>query len=291
MQTWGKEIIAIDADNKTGLKNKYECRAIVADADKLGAARKFAEAVAALEKALALEGLAGDQKQEVLFKQGMFQFNLKDFTAALETMKKAADVETEGDLAAQIKGRINMFTTIVQGQSNMAKDMEGLDKAEGLDRAKLLDKLIQANANLQMYGAAKATPAEITKWTAEIVELDADNAAGLKNKYEFTKILNEANTMAREKKFEEGLAAIDKALALSGITPEQTQEGLMAKGSNYLLQKDFDKSLESFKKGLEAAPQGQRAGIINYYVKMVEQQQKKAAEQAKKDEPKPEEKK
>jgi thioredoxin-related protein len=291
LQTWGKEIIALDTDNKAGLKNKYECRSIVAEAEKLGAARKFADAVAALEKALALEGLACEQKQEVLFKQGMYQFNAKDFAAALETMKKAAETESEGDLAPQIKSRVAMLTMIVDGQAKLAKEMEGLEKAEGLDRAKLLDQLIQANTQLQMYGAAKMTPAEIAKWTAEIVELDPDNAAGLKNKYEFTKILGEANAMVREKKFEEGLAAIDKALALSGITPEQTQEGLMAKGTNYLAQKDYEKSIESFKKAVEAAPQGPRVGIINYFTKNAEQQQKKAAEQAKKDEPKPEEKK
>jgi tetratricopeptide (TPR) repeat protein len=291
LQAWGKEIMELDADNKAGLKNKYECRSILVEAEQLGAARKFADAVAALEKALALEGIPAEQKQEVLFKQGMFQFSLKEYAAAVETMKKAGEIEADTDLAPQIKGRLNMFTMIVQRQADMAKDMESLEKTEGLDRAKLLDKLIQANNNLQMYGAAKATPAEVGKWTAEIVELDADNAAGLKNKYEFTKILGEANTMTREKKFEEGLAAIDKALALAGITPEQTQEGLMAKGQNHLLQKDYDKSLENFKKAVEAAPQGPRVGILNYLMKTVEQQQKKAAEAAKTEEPKAEEKK
>ncbi len=291
VQDWSKEIIALDTGNKAGLKNKYECRLIVADAEKLGKEKKFDEAVAALDKALALDGLSGDQQQEVLFKQGMFQFSLKDFNAALETMKKAADAAAEGDLSQQIKNRIAMFTMVVEGQAKMAKDMEELDKAAGLDRAKLLDKLIQANSKLQMYGAAKATPAEVAKWTAEIVDLDPDNAAGLKVKYEFSKILAEARTLAREKKFEEGLAALDKALALEGITPEQKQEGLMAKGTNYLLRKDYEKSLDSFQKAQEAAPQGRFARTAKVYMTIVGQQQKKAAALSKKNEPKAEEKK
>ncbi|MCC6124268.1 MAG: thioredoxin family protein [Pirellulales bacterium] len=286
LETWGKEIIALDADNQGGLKNKYECRAIVAEAEELGKTRKFAEAVAALDKALALQGLAGDLKQQVLFKQGMFQFNAKDFAAALAAMKKAADADAEGELAAQIKSRIAVCTMIVDGQAKIAKQMEEIEKAEGLDRAKLLDALIQANTRLQMYGAAKATPAEVAKWTAEIVDLDADNGAGLKGKYEFTKFLGEATALAREKKFEEGLAAIDKALALADITPQKTQEGLMAKGLNYLMQKDFDKGLDCFKQALDAAPQGSRASLIKMYMSTAERM-KKAAEQPKKDDSKP----
>ena len=191
----------------------------------------------------------------------------------------------------QIKGRITMLTAIVEGQAAITKKMEGLEKSAGIERAKLLDELIQANAKLQMYGAAKLTPAEVSKWTAEIVELDADNSAGLKIKYEFAKALGEASMLARTKKFEDGLAAIDKALAISGVTPEQKQEGLMARGTNYLIQKNYEKSLESFKQAEEAAPQGPRVAIIKYYIKSVEQQQKKAAEQSKKAESKPAEKK
>jgi thioredoxin-related protein len=286
LDTWGKEIVALDADNKAGLKNKYLCREIVAQAEALGKARDFAGAVAALDKALAIEGLAGNLKQDILFKQGMFQYNLKDFAAALAAMKKAAEADAEGEMAAQIKSRIATFTTIVDGQAKIAKQIEELDKAEGIDRAKLLDKLIQANARLQMYGAAKATPAEVAKWTAEIVELDADNGAGLKGKYEFSKLLGEATALAREKKFEEGLAAIDKALALASVTPQQTQEGLTAKGINYLMQKDFDKGLDCFKQALEAAPQSPRASMIKMYMSTAERM-KKAAEQPKKDEAKP----
>lgn len=285
---WSKEIIALDTDNKAGLKNKYECRAIAADAEKLAAARKFDEAVAALEKALALEGLPGEMRQDVLFKKGMFQFNLKEFATALESLQKASEAAPESEDAAGIKDRADMLKMIIEGQANIVKDKEGLEKATGLDRAKLMDKLIQANAKLQMYGAAKLTPAEIIKWTAEIVELDPDNATGLKIKYEFSKYIGEANNLLREKKFEDGLAAIDKALALTGITPEQKQEGLMAKGANYLSQKNYEKSIDAFKQAEEAAPQGPLARNAKFYMSIVEQQ-KKAAEQ-KKDEPKAKEK-
>jgi thioredoxin-related protein len=289
LQAWGKEIIELDADNAAGLKNKYVCRGILAKAEKLGSARKFADAVAALEKALTLDGIPAEQKQEVLYQQGMFQFQLKEFAAALDTMKKASEVEADTDLTPQIKGRLNVFTTVVQRQADMAKDMESLDKTEGIDRAKLLDKLIQANSMLQMYGAAKATPAETNKWTAQIIELDADNAAGLKNKYEFGKNLSDAMAMMREKKFEESLAAIDKALTMTGITPAQTQEALTVKGQNYMMQKDFDKSIESFKKAIEAAPQGPRVAILNRMTQYAEQQ--KAADAANKEQPKADEKK
>jgi tetratricopeptide (TPR) repeat protein len=289
LQVRGKEIISLDADNKAGLKLKYQFRTILVEAEKLAAERKFGEAVAAIEKALNLEGLSSDRKQEILFKRGMYQFSLKDYAAALESLKQASEADAKGERVLRIKGGIAMLTAIIDGQATITKEMEGLEKSAGIERARLLDKLIQANAKLQMYGAAKLTPAEVNQWTAEIVELDADNAAGLKNKYEFAKALREAGTLARTNKFEEGLAAIDNGLALSGITPEQKQEGLMAKGTNYLMQKNYEKSLESFKQAEEAAPQGPRASIIKFYINRVEQQQKKAAGQSKKAESKAEE--
>jgi thioredoxin-related protein len=291
LDAWGEDIIKLDADNKAGLKNKYVCREILADAEKLGATQKFAEAVATLDKALALEGLPSELKKDVFFKQSMFQFNLKEFAAALKNMKKALEAAPESDQAAELKGRIDTLTTIVEDQTKMVKDLEGLEKSAGIERAKILDTLIEDHKKLLMYGASKATPPEINKWTAEIIELDADNAAGLKLKYEFTTLINEASVLAREKKFEEGLAAIDKALALTGITPEQKQDGLIAKGLNYLNQKNFEKSVDAFKQAEEAAPQGPSVGNAKAYRAVAEQQQKKkAAEQAKKDEPKPEEK-
>ena len=252
------------------------------EAEKLAAARKFADAVAVLDKALAIEGLTDEQKQDVLFKQGMYQFNLKDFAAALETHEESRRSRSrKRTRPRKSKVGLRMFTMIVEGQASIAKDMEGLEKAEGLDRAKLLDQLIQANTKLQMYGAAKLTPAEIAKWTAEIVELDADNKAGLKIKYEFTKFLGEASTLAREKKFEEGLAAIDKALALAGITPEQTQEGLMAKGTNYLAAE----GLREEPRQLQESPRSRSARSPRRHPQYLYRQCRTAAEESRRSRP------
>jgi thioredoxin-related protein len=276
LQTWSKEIINLDPGNQAGLKNKYECRIILADVEKLAAERKISEAVALLDKGLALEGLSNAQKQDLLFQQGMFQIQLKDFDAALAAMKKAFKADPENKKSSLIKSRIGILATIVDSQAKIAKEMETLETVEGLDRAKLLDEIIQANNKLQNFGAAKVAPAKIAEWTEEIVKLDSDDAAGLKNKYEFSKILNDAGKLVREKKFDEGIALIDKALAISGVTAEQTQEGLMAKGSNYLARKDYEKSRECFKKALESAPRSRRASMIKFHIMNIERQMKNA---------------
>ena len=117
---------------------------------------------------------------------------------------------------------------------------------------------------------------------------DADNAAGLKNKYQFGKYVAEAMTMMREKKFEESLTTIENALALAGITPVQTQEALMAQGQIYMAQREYDKSMASFKKAIEAAPQGPRVAMLNRLTQYAEQQ--KAADAANKEQPKADEK-
>ncbi len=61
-----QEIVTLDADNKGGLKSKYEAKLLVAEAVKSMRAKDFDKAEADLTKALALPGLAEDQKAAIM---------------------------------------------------------------------------------------------------------------------------------------------------------------------------------------------------------------------------------
>ena len=81
---WSKEIVALDADNKAGLKIKHEFRLSMADYNKLKEKQKFANAKAALEKALALDGISAEQKQSCYMAEGELCFMQRDFAGIVE---------------------------------------------------------------------------------------------------------------------------------------------------------------------------------------------------------------
>ena len=160
----------------------------------------------------------------------------------------------------RIKAQIKPMEAAVEEQEFIAQNMDAAEKASGTERARLFDQILEASAKLAMYGS-KIPPEKIAAWQKEIPELDAENKAGLKIKYEFNNLIREAMTLARQQKFDELQATVDKALALSGITPDQTQEALTLKGNFYLNVNDYPKATECLKKALEAAPQGRRVPL------------------------------
>ena len=62
IEKWSREIVSLDAENKAGLKTKYEFRTKVMDATAQIRSKAFDKARATLEEAAALPGLKNDQK-------------------------------------------------------------------------------------------------------------------------------------------------------------------------------------------------------------------------------------
>ena len=285
IDAWGKEIIALDADNKAGLKHKYEYRLLLAESAKLKETRKFDEAKLVIDKALAVPGLTGEQKQDAYFTQGECCFYLQDYAGIVACLKKAHEAAPQSAKASSIQEMQQRFAPIAEAQETVARIKGELDKAQGLDRAKLLDQMIDARSKLGQF-ARDANPAQdIEKWTQEIITLDADNKAGLKGKYQFRVLVAESGKLLREKKFDEAQAVLDKALAIPALTGEQVQEARFTQGTGYLNQQDYQKAADSFKKALEAAPDGPRAPAAQAMLRRAESESEK---QKSKEQPKAE---
>jgi thioredoxin-related protein len=188
LTVWSNEIIKLDSDNKAGLRTKHEFRICIAEGDKLMQDRKIADALAAFEKALAIEGLSDEQKN-----------------------------------SAQV--RVDRLKPIVEALETLSKLKPQLETAEGLDRAKLLDKLIEAQSKcftaLPSQKAMLDAAQNIQKWSREIVELDKDNKAGLRNKYAFQVKMMDAMTQARSGAFAKARASLDEAAALPELSDRQ----------------------------------------------------------------------
>ncbi|MGO8749967.1 MAG: thioredoxin family protein [Thermoguttaceae bacterium] len=279
IEGWSKEIVTLDAGNKAGLKIKYQCRLLMAEAAKLMQSGKFDDAQNSLGKLLALPGLSGEQKQDAYFAQGECLFNHRDFPGVVASLKKALEAAPNSPKAAVIRPTIQHFTPIADAQSAVAKIKVDLEKAKGMERATLLDKMIDARGQLLPFIPDRAWPQEMEQLSQEIIQLDPENKAGLKRKYEFRVMLAEAASLFQAQQPEKAQGALDKALLLPGLTGEQTQEAQLAKGAAYFGQKEFQKAVACFKKGIEAAPDGPRAVILKTLTRRAESELEKQKSQ------------
>jgi hypothetical protein len=106
VEKWSKEIIVLDGDNKAGLQAKYEFRIQMSAATRLLQTGKFADARTAIEKALTLPGLTGEQIQTGRFLIAVTYLNTGDGKNGLEQLQKALDAAPNGPRAAMIKNVI-----------------------------------------------------------------------------------------------------------------------------------------------------------------------------------------
>jgi thioredoxin-related protein len=291
IKTWSEEIVALDAENKAGLKVKYQFRQLLAEAEGLKRNRKFDEAKAAYDKALALPGISGELKQDAYFDQGECFFNSRDFVAVVACLKQAVEAAPDSSKAANIQTMLQRFAPMAEGQEAVAKIKTELEAAQGVDRAKLLDQLLDARTKLSQSMPDPDLAQDTEKWSQEIVTLDAENKAGLKSKYEVRVLLTEAQNQLREQKFDQAHAALDKALALPGLAGEPLQEVLLVKATCHASNQEFQKTLDCCQKALEAAPESSHARMIQSLMQraQAELDRQKAKEQPKTEEAKPEE--
>jgi thioredoxin-related protein len=218
---WSKEIVSLDADNKGGLKTKHEFRLGMADFSELKKKHKLTEAKAALEKALALNGITAEQKQTGYMAEGELCFEQHDFSGVVKALQRVVEIDSKSKEGNQAKGMIERFKPMLDAQEAVAKLKSKLDGTEGEDRAKLLDKLIEAQTKVLPLMPSQGAIRDIEKWSREIVTLDPDNKAGLKTKYEFRNKMMEASAQIRSKSFDKAHATLDEAAALPGLKDDQ----------------------------------------------------------------------
>jgi thioredoxin-related protein len=183
VEKWGKEIVALDPDNKAGLRLKYgDFPKALHEVRKLAQTGKFGDAGKAADAALAMPGISAEMRQEAYLVKFQIAVGEKKFAAAVAALEAAKEAAPESEMCEQIGNMISMFRNVAEDQAAADKLKAEADKAKGLDRAKLLDKLVEARKKLAMY--IPISHDETVKWSREIVALDADGKGGLKKKYE-----------------------------------------------------------------------------------------------------------
>ena len=170
---------------------------------------------------------------------------------------------------------LELLADLVKTYDSLAELRGQLPAAGGLDRARLLDQLIAA------YNKLGNEISAIPAWRKEIVVLDADNQAGLKRKYEFRVYLDDAQNALSVRKPAVAEAAIDKALALPNLKPQQIQRATVVKSNCCIARKDYEASLNYLRKALDAAPKSPNADTLKALIqrseKLLESQKEKQA--------------
>ena len=263
IDSWTKEIIVLDVDNKAGLKGKYEVRQLMTEVAKLMQTRKYDEARETVEKVLAMPGLTGTQKQDAYISEANLAQIKMDRPACLAALNKAIEAAPESPKATMLKSSIAQIEQLVKNEEAAAKLKDELAKSEGAGRLKLLDETLTAYAKVNNRIDGKDQSADVGKWMEEIMKLDADNKAGLKAKYEYQSYLNAGrNSMLRKPK--EAQAVYDKALAVSGLTPQQIARATYMKCNCLMMQKEYQAAIDCAK-SVQRKCHGQRGSSLEVH--------------------------
>ncbi len=102
-EKWSQEIVALDAENKAGLKSKYGIRVLLSEAQSRLREQKLDEAHAALDKALALPGLAGEPLQETQLAKAVCYAAQQEFQKSLDCGQKALDAAPDSPKASTVR--------------------------------------------------------------------------------------------------------------------------------------------------------------------------------------------
>ena len=97
------EIVALDADNKAGLKAKYGAIALLGKITAAMGKRDFDGAIALADEALKALGDSGKQAQDVLFQKSLALYNKKDKKGAKACLEAALKAAPDSPQAARIK--------------------------------------------------------------------------------------------------------------------------------------------------------------------------------------------
>lgn len=276
---WTTEILKLDTDNKAGLKIKYQFRTSLSEAAKLKREGQLDDALATLDKALALTGLTGPQRQRAYLSRAECLFNKKDFSGLIASLDKALAAAPDSPDVSRIRLSMDRFRAPAEAQEAVAKVNAALKDARGIERAKLLDRLIDARTELAQFVPEESLAADVQRYAKEIIALDADNKAGLKAKHEFTVLLAEAAELHESGKSQEALAPLDKAIALPKLAADQLQEAYLLKADCLIAREGFQQALDCLKKALQAAPEGPHAFQIQGMIQRCESEiQRRAAE-------------
>jgi thioredoxin-related protein len=148
------------------------------------------------------------------------QFEVEGFPSVFLAKADGTPIAQTGYRDGGAEAYIKHLDELVAQHRELAKLEALLPGTKGLERAKLLDQIVDRTT---MDTPQKAA------YMAEIIELDANNEAGLKEKHMMSAVASTLMAAMRRGDFDQAGEACDKALAWKGLSDKNRQELLLMK--------------------------------------------------------------
>jgi thioredoxin-related protein len=263
------EIKDLDRDNKAGLKSKYEIAMGVRQIrDELDRTRNFAKALKDVDELITKTDPPPEVRQDLLFlKARVHMDGMKDMSAGIEVLKQARDLDPGSEKGKALAAIVIQLETQQKSENRQADLLARAEKAKGLDRARLLDQALDMMAG---EGASRDK-----KMVAEVRDLDRDNRAGLKAKYDIVERVDQINLGLKKSKdadkFDKALKELDALKAGAKDWPVIVQDICLFKAAIYLHgKKDKDTGIKYLKDAVAAAPDTLKGKRLAEHVKQLE---------------------
>ncbi len=199
------------------------------------------------------------------------QYGINTFPSILILHPNGGLIAHTGYREGGAEGYCEWLGDLLKTNDSLAGLRLQLPDAKGLDRAKLLDQLIDA------YNKLGNPIAAIAGWEKEIINLDVDNQAGLKTKYQFRTMMAQVAAQKQAHKMDAALTTVEKILELPGLAPRQKQGAYLTVADYMGSHQGPIRTIAKLKEALEAAPASPNAPAVKEAIERLEERAKAEA--------------
>jgi len=154
---------------------------------------------------------------------------------------------------------VAQLQTMRESRVKRDKALAEAQQAQGIERAKLLDSALSALDSGILIPAYEAQ-------VKEIVVLDADNAAGLKGRYEAIQLMPQIRQAMEGGSQDDAIAQIDTLFETYQLDGQLAQDLYLLKAEALFAKQDTDGTRAALQNALDAAPEGQHAQLIRQII-------------------------
>lgn len=198
----------------------------------------------------------------------MQEFGVKGFPSIFLASADGTPYAKTGYQPGGPKPYLESLAALKAGKGEAETLLAKAEKAQGVERARFLDAYLAAQEKSGIAGKGRK------KIVKEIVSLDAENAAGLKGKYEIRQKLESAQAALQKQDVEGALSALDEVIGSASAEASAKQQAHFFKGMVLAqAKKDVPGALAALEEARKADPQSQYVERIAAAIQHLKQQQ------------------
>jgi hypothetical protein len=172
------------------------------------------------------------------------------------------------------EGWLEKLETVRKNKDEREELFDALEGKEGSERAQALEKVIE-------WANAKGLKGGYNSLIDEIIELDADDSAGLKSKYGPDRALGKVQELLAKEEWDNAMKAADAFLSDFEPTTEQKQNATYLKAVAQYKLENWDACIELLEETQSIAPDTQLGRRMTQSIANVKKEKAKAAEESK----------